>query len=56
MFGSGRASVAHDLRDALAVLHDLHPVAQLDVAVVRLRHGDLLAVVLLHRDLDAAAA
>src|SRR6185436_170399 len=46
--------VAHGLGRAAAVLDDLHPVAELDVAVVALRHGDGLAVVLLHHDLDAA--
>src|SRR6185312_12409437 len=50
------AAVAHRLCDAVAVLHDLHAVAELHIAVVALGDGDLLAVVLLNRDLDAAAA
>src|SRR5213079_2376827 len=53
----GPARIVPDhLGDAAAVLDDLHPVAELDVAIVVLRHGDGLAVILLHRDLDAAAA
>src|SRR5262245_30926188 len=47
---------AHDLGHALPILHDLHAVAQLDVAIVALGDRDLLAIVTLHRHLDAAAA
>src|SRR5260370_33964961 len=48
--------IADGLGHAIAVIDDRHPVAHLDVAVIVLGDGDLLAIVALHRDLDAAAA
>src|ERR1051325_2366974 len=49
------ARVAHGLGHAIAVVDDSHPIAHLDIAVVALGDGDALAVILLHRGLDAAA-
>ena len=39
--------------NALTVLHDLDAITQLDIAVIALGHRNLLAIVALHRDLDA---
>src|SRR6185437_8360695 len=48
------AGVAHGAGDAFVVVDDDHPVAHLHVAVVALGDDDLLAVVLVDRDRDAA--